>query len=133
MESNVIKLKDLIKETSDKKYDAKKAMDFYGALQTLSLNLKQQSDPRTSDNREQFKKVHMGLQLLKPTPYHKEAKKHGQDYIKISGKKIFSPVLLFPDQYFPVKTSKFNIKNKEKEDAVAVMDIAEMIASAEDL
>ena len=25
----------------------------------------------------------MGLQLLKPTPYHKEAKKHGQDYIKI--------------------------------------------------
>ena len=37
---------------------------------------------------------------------------YGQDYIKISGKKIFSPVLLFPDQYFPVKTSKFNIKNK---------------------
>jgi hypothetical protein len=79
----MIKLKDILKETSDKKYDAKKAMDFYGALQTLLLNLKQQSDPRTSDNREYFKKVHMGLQLLKPTPYHKEAKKYGQDYIKI--------------------------------------------------
>ena len=37
---------------------------------------------------------------------------YGQNYFKICGKKIFSPVLLFPDQYFPVKTSKFNIKNK---------------------
>ena len=76
----MIKLKDILTED---KYDSKKAMEFYGALQSMLINLKQQSDPRTSDNREHFKKVHMGLQLLKPTPYHKEAKKHGQDYIKV--------------------------------------------------
>ena len=76
----MIKLKDILTED---KYDSKKAMEFYGALQSMLINLKQQSDPRTSDNREYFKKVHMGLQLLKPTPYHKEAKKYGQDYIKL--------------------------------------------------
>ena len=65
----MIKLKDMINETSDKKYDSKKAMDFYGALQSLLINLKQDSDPRTTDNREYFKKVHMGLQLLKSTSY----------------------------------------------------------------
>ena len=70
----MIKLKDILKED---KYDSKKAMDFYGALQSMLLNLKQQSDPRTSDNREYFKKVHIGLQLLKATSYHNEAKKYG--------------------------------------------------------
>ena len=79
----MIKLKDMINETSDAKYDAKKAMDFYGALQSLVVSLERQSDPRTTANREYFKKVHMGLQLLKPTPYHKEAKQYGQDYIKV--------------------------------------------------
>jgi|TARA_B100000959_G_C14940405_1_gene607546 hypothetical protein len=76
----MIKLKDILKED---KYDSKKAMDFYGALQSMLLRLKQQSDPRTSDNREYFKKVHVGLQLLKATSYHNEAKKYGQDYIKL--------------------------------------------------
>ena len=76
----MIKLKDILKED---KYDSKKAMEFYGALQSMLLNLKQQSDPRTSDNREYFKKVHIGLQLLKATSYHNEAKKYGQDYIKL--------------------------------------------------
>ncbi len=76
----MIKLKDILKED---KYDSKKAMDFYGALQSMLLNLKQQSDPRTSDNSEYFKKVHVGLQLLKATSYHNEAKKYGQDYIKL--------------------------------------------------
>ena len=79
----MIKLKEILKETSDKKYDAKKAMDFYGALQSMLLNLRQHSDPRTSDNRDVFKKVHTGLQLLKATSYHNEAKKYGQDYIKV--------------------------------------------------
>ena len=76
----MIKLKNILKED---KYDSKKAMEFYGALQSMLLNLKQQSDPRTSDNREYFKKVHIGLQLLKATSYHNEAKKYGQDYIKL--------------------------------------------------
>ena len=76
----MIKLKEILKED---KYDSKKAMEFYGALQSMLLNLKQQSDPRTSDNREYFKKVHIGLQLLKATSYHNEAKKYGQDYIKL--------------------------------------------------
>ena len=79
----MIKLKDIVNETSDTKYDSKKAMEFYGALQSLLINLKQDSDPRTTGNRDHFKKVHMGLQLLKPTSYHKEAKKYGQDYIKV--------------------------------------------------
>ena len=76
----MIKLKEILKED---KYDSKKAMEFYGALQSMLLNLKQQSDPRASDNRDVFKKVHTGLQLLKATSYHNEAKKYGQDYIKV--------------------------------------------------
>ena len=76
----MIKLKDILTED---KYDSKIAMEFYGALQSMLINLKQQADPRTSDNREYFKKVHMGLQLFKATSYHNEAKKYGQDYIKV--------------------------------------------------
>ena len=76
----MIKLKDILTED---KYDSKKAMEYFGALQSMLLDLKQQADPRTSDNRDNFKKVHTGLQLLKATPYYKEANKSGVDYIRL--------------------------------------------------